>query len=732
MSGQLADQSIVCVFTYKVHEGDRGWSVCQYRDRQTRKIFKAVGTSLPQSKNVPVKLIGYWGVNKKDGSRQFEVSYYETVEPTGETEIVAFLASLKCGIGPTKAQRVFERFGEKTWDVLDHHPEMLKDVQGISDETIQKFVKAHAESTVTRNLIELFSKAGVSAESHQLSKIAEKISGAIEVIRENPYILYRKGIFSFDKCDALATYFGMPEDHAYRLDAITYKVLHDASTSGHVCLPKDEFMDSMMKQSGCSREKCAEAAKAAFSRKEIQSANKCIFLAEKYKEEADICSSIAFLMRSGYGPVYALDRIIDAYEKENFKLADSQKAAVEMVFQNQVSVITGGPGTGKTTVTKAVLYAHQKVYGRESRPLLLAPTGKAARRMSEATGFPAQTIHSAVGWKGDDTPMNQDETPLDGNLVIIDESSMMDQFIASVLLKRIERGARVVFVGDIDQLPSVGAGYVLHDLIASGVIAVTRLNVIYRQAGDNPIITNAHRINNGNWDLVEDKESFVFLETTSDGEAFEKALRMYVKMVKKYGVENVVLLNPQRNNTELSVDNFNLKLQEMLNPPVQGKFEMTVGKTVYRENDIVMELKNGENAKNGDVGVIRQIIRRPDPDAPREWNYFAIIEFNHDGDLLEYSSKDLQHITHAWCTTVHKAQGAEYETVIEVVTMKHASMLKKNLIYTGVTRAKKRVCLIGEKEALKRAITGDNAKQEQRYTLLAQRLRKALGSNDEE
>lgn len=352
--------------------------------------------------------------------------------------------------------------------------------------------------------------------------------------------------------------------------------------------------------------------------------------------------------------------------------------------------------------------------------------------MSEATGFPAQTIHSAVGWKGDDTPMNQDETPLDGNLVIIDESSMMDQFIASVLLKRIERGARVVFVGDIDQLPSVGAGYVLHDLIASGVIAVTRLNVIYRQAGDNPIITNAHRINNGSWDLVEDKESFVFLETTSDGETFEKAVRMYVKMVKKYGVENVVLLNPQRNNTELSVDNFNLKLQEMLNPPVQGKFEMTVGKTAYRENDIVMELKNGENAKNGDVGVIRQIIRRPDPDAPREWNYFAIIEFNHDGDLLEYSSKDLQHITHAWCTTVHKAQGAEYETVIEVVTMKHASMLKKNLIYTGVTRAKKRVCLIGEKEALKRAVTGDNAKQEQRYTLLAQRLRKALGNNDEE
>ena len=368
-------------------------------------------------------------------------------------------------------------------------------------------------------------------------------------------------------------------------------------------------------------------------------------------------------------------------------------AAKEQIIKNVVLV--GQGGVGKTMLAEAMLHL----------------TGKTTRLGGHAGTKPT------LDYDGQEAIM------LEGNLIIVDEASMMDQAIACILFERIKSGSRVVLVGDIDQLPSVGCGNVLADLIRSEVVPTTRLTVIFRQAEENPIIINAHKINNGDSNLQFGK-TFRFVQCRNEEEVFKAACSMYTKCVKAYGDEKVLLINPQRNNTPISVDRFNVELQSRINPPAIGKMEIKVGKTVFREGDKVMELKNIEDGpKNGDVGHIREITRRPDSDDPDTFNYYASIEWNGEDTLIEYSQDDLRHVTHAFCTTVHKSQGSEYQSVIEVVSKAHPSMLRRNLVYTGITRAKVNVCLIGEMDALRMAVA--NNTQEIRYTLLASRLHTA-------
>ena len=725
MTGELAN--ITCTFAFPTfHNAENQWCCYKYRDRETDKEFVAIGINLPKVRDLPVQLVGHWATNKKTGKKQFEVQYVEQARLTTKSEVIAYFVSLKCGIGKAKAAAIYRKFGDRTWDVLDREPEELKKVSGISEKVYNRMIEAVKASNVSRELLRLFARAGITVSGNTLHSIIEKLGqSAADSIRANPYIAYGIDGFAFDKCEAIAACLHLPADSDFRIKAFAKKVLIDAGFSGHVCLPKDIYLAEVQKQSGCTREKCAAAINELYAARKLRGGNGHLYLPAEFVQEETICRCISELLISGTGPVTGVEPIIDRYEREqHIKLAQSQREAVVKAFSSQVSIITGGPGVGKTTVTKAILYVHKAVYGESSDPRLLAPTGKAARRMSEATCYPAATIHSAVGWRGDDVDIPCDDATLVGNLIMVDEASMMDQKICSILLERIQVGARVIFIGDIDQLPSVGSGNVLHDLIASGVIPTTRLTVIFRQAGDNPIVYNCHRINEGKTDLIYGK-TFKFLETQSEGEAFVTACRMYVKCVRAYGVENVILLNPQRNNTDLSVDNFNVELQKVLNPPDPAKLEMKVGRFVFRAGDRVMELKNTPEAKNGDVGTIRDITRKPDPDDPTEWIYTAHLEFNGDGKILDYDSNDLRHITHAWCTTVHKVQGSEYPTVIEVVSKAHPSLLKKRLVYTGISRAKVNVAIVGERDALEIAVNAGAETDEQRYTLLTERLQTA-------
>lgn len=468
-------------------------------------------------------------------------------------------------------------------------------------------------------------------------------------------------------------------------------------------------------------EVCQAAIKKAHSNGSLHYQAGMVYLKAQFEQEKYIAATIKNLV-SRDSAIDNIDVFLAQYQKETgIILADKQADAVRCCLRNSMSVITGGPGTGKTTTIRALLYVHKLVYGNASEPVLLAPTGRAARRMSEATGYPASTIHSAIGYT-EQTGNPQACTRLEGNLVIVDETSMMDQLIAYLLLSSLPENARLVFVGDPDQLPSVGCGNILHDIIVSGVVPLTKLDVIYRQGENSPVITNAHAINTGNTELVYAK-GFRFIERNDTASIFEKACSFYVQCVNCYGIDNVVLLNPYRSKTALSVNEFNKHLQEVVNPLKAGDFSITVHGTEFRTNDKVMQTKNTEIAKNGDIGYIRRIARKPAEDDPTEFVYTAFVEFNGDGIEHPYSEDALVNVDLAYCSTIHKSQGSQYETVIMVLSNEHSLALKRNLVYTGVTRAEKNVALIGQSSALRKAILNNTA--DIRYTLLPNRLRSA-------
>ena len=699
---------------------DRSFCVYQYRNNDTQAKFYAVGAELPNVKNVPVNLTGTWEKRKGTGEKQFRVMYTEVVQADSEEQFVAYIVSLKVPrFGKAKAKRVYAKFGRNVWQVIDFDPDSLIKVFTVSKKNIESLKEALARDNVKRDLNKFFSNAGVVVSGETVREMVKKYGDdTLKKLKENPFLACSLPGYPFDKADIVAESLNFPKNSIFRLKAAAFLVLDREATSGHVCVPYEPLIRLHMKATGCTYEECTAALKEMIRDKELVYSNKFIYSKDRFDEECTIAREIVRLMQARNYAINDVDAFIDEYERDNLKLAEKQREAVREVFRSNVSIITGGPGVGKTTVTKAILATHAGIYGASSEPILLAPTGKAARRMSEATGYPAQTIHSAIGWTGDDRPVN--ETPLPGNLILIDECSMMDQKIASLLLKCVETGSRVVFIGDVDQLPSVGCGNVLRDMIISGVVPTTLLDVIYRQAGTNPIITNSHAVNGGKTDLVYN-EDFLFIQTSTDEQIFKGACRMYLKFVKEYGIDNVILLNPQRQNTDISVDRFNKTLQEVLNPAREGVPEITFNKRTFRKGDRVIELKNTEYAKNGDVGVIVDITKRADdPESPNDFEYFAVIEWNGDGRSVEYNAEDLKHVDLAYCTTVHKAQGSEYENVIEVISKEHRAMLKRNMVYTAMTRAKKRFVGIGEEDALHTAIrTIDNSV---RYTNLASRI----------
>ena len=694
------------------HRDDRSFCVYECRTDDGKSV-KCVGANLAYAPDVPVIIYGTWTRDKR-GERQFTTEFYEFGEISNKQETYAFLTSLH-GIGPKLAKVIYSRFGTSTFKVLDTTPERLMEVSGIGKNSYVKIVESLKKSKNTRELVKLFTRFRVPTSSALTANLLKQYGDtATDVILANPYAPIFVDGYTFEKADAIAKALGLPADNPERLKAGIVKILSDASSRGHVCLPYQILFQQMKRMLDCSEDKCKEAFKDGFREKTFRFINGCVYTNFRADTENKLGEDMARLVKANVISIRdenAIDKFLRKYEKENFALAESQREAVKKAFENNLSVITGGPGTGKTTVTKALLYVNDKIYGQSANPVLLAPTGKAARRMEEATGFHACTIHSAVNWRGDNAEMDED-TELEGNLFIVDEASMMDQRIAQVLMSKIPSGARVVFVGDCDQLPSVGCGNVLGDMIHSGKIPTTRLSVIYRQAGDNPIVANAQKINNGD-DQLYYSDAFQFYDIQNEEDIFHAACQAYLDAAQQVGEANVVLLNPQRNNTFVSVERFNNELQCILNPARPGEKELVFNKTKFRRRDKVMELKNNpDGAKNGDVGYIRDIRVIKDED---ETKYVAVIEF--DGVNYEYSVEDMRHVTLAYCTTVHKAQGAEYDTVIQVVSQEHRAMLKRNLIYTGVTRAKQRVILIGQHQALSAAIR--NNSQEKRFTNLA-------------
>lgn len=404
------------------HRDDRSFCVYECRTDDGKSV-KCVGANLAYTPGVPVIIFGTWTRDKR-GERQFTAEFYEFGEISNEQETYAFLTSLH-GIGPKLAKVIYSRFGTSTFKVLDTTPERLMEVSGIGKNSYVKIVESPKKSKNTRELVKLFTRFRVPTSSALTANLLKQYGDtATDVILANPYAPIFVDGYTFEKADAIAKALGLPADNPERLKAGIVKILSDASSRGHVCLPYQLLFQQMKRMLDCSEDKCQGAFKDGFKEKTFRFINGCVYTNFRADTENKLGEDMARLVKANVISIRdenAIDKFLRKYEKENFALAESQREAVKKAFENNLSVITGGPGTGKTTVTKALLYVNDKIYGQSANPVLLAPTGKAARRMEEATGFHACTIHSAVNWRGDNAEMDED-TELEGNLFIVDEA----------------------------------------------------------------------------------------------------------------------------------------------------------------------------------------------------------------------------------------------------------------------------------------------------------------------
>lgn len=730
-------ETITCVPIYRLYEKD-GWKVIKCQNTQNDVTFVATGDGLPYAedrninRNTVITMTGYWSVGSKYGT-SFKVESFEYQLKKTKDATISYLSSLRCGFGPAAAEAVWKTFGDITWDVLDNQPERLIGVKYgrryVSKKMVDKLKVALSETKKEREVTRLLRNANLSLRKVQTLLKAFPDEDVVDILKHDTYRVCEVKGFSFDMVDSFALEQGVAIDNPARLREALRYTMDLAASAGHMCVPAIELPAMMarvanknVRTKGVTEEICKGAINAACLRKDLRLAGPMLYSASRFEQEYGISRHIKRLMKSNK-PVSTekINRALQAYQEDNdITLAEKQKEAVISCFQNPVTIITGGPGTGKTTVTKAVLYVHKELFGEDnSLPCLLAPTGRAARRMTEQTGVEASTIHSAIGLRGDDCVGGCDcDGPLFGNIFIIDECSMMDSFVAYNLLQKIPGRTRVVFVGDPEQLPSVGAGNVLYEMIRSGMVPVTKLNVIYRQAQGNPIVENAQKMRHGDVNLHYAKKQFMFMEDrTGDPARIEEAVcELYEKSIRAKGASNVALLCPYRHKSSLNVNRFNKLLQERINPASPTKNFAIFNSKLFREGDRVMQTKNTDFAKNGDIGVIHSISFEADKDDPNKKTDIVTIEFNDDGNLVRYDAEQMENVDLAYCTTVHKSQGSEYSIVIMVVSPEHKAMLRRNLVYTGITRAKDCVIMVGRVEALTKAIL--NNKTDKRYTML--------------
>ncbi len=721
-------ETITAKWNCTVYEGEGGYSMQSYRYTETGKQFVAAGFFLPAEKTCEISLTGEW--EKKPKSRKrLRVSSFEVLPPKDRDAAAAYLMSLKCGIGPATARILTEAFGEELWDVIEKSPERIPEVKGCRRVDLDKLAEKYRQTHMMRGLLKLFqSEKDVTVQ--RITRLAAKLGpDAVEQIRRNPYLLIRYKM-GFAVADRIAAEVDFDRNRPERIGAAVLYVLGAAESDGHVCLPVHILLnrtEKLIKEDSevldNSEEKIRSVIRYLEDAGKVVSDSGAVYRAFRYAEECELAENVARLAMSGRPETSRkLEMYISRYESESgISLDPEQRQAILESFRSPVHIITGGPGTGKTTILKGILFCHEQISAEKylaANPVLMAPTGRAARRMTEATGYRAGTIHRVLGLRCED---EEEETgaragKIEAGIVIVDEASMIDSHLANLLFRAIPAGTRLIIVGDADQLPSVGCGNVLRELISCGCVSVSRLTTIHRQASGNVIISNSKKIREGSPDL-DWADNFAYMEAKEPGDVIRKACALYLKCVGKYGQDNVVLLDPYRKCGEISGNVFNRKLQEVLNPGTYGQAEMKVGGFTFRAGDRVMQTKNTDKVSNGDVGYITEIVKMAGKQE-------TICRIRFGDASVEYGRDDMEHVVLAYCTTIHKAQGAEYDTVIVVMHESHRAMLRRNILYTAVTRAKSRVALVGTWSAARTAILTDYA--DCRNTKLGARIRSRI------
>lgn len=700
----------------------------RYHDHLIR--FTAVGYDLPQTDTVKVELTGEWQEGKY--GRQFQVTQWREVVPPTLEGIRAYLSSgLLRGIGPKTAEAIVQRFDLRSLEVIEKTPDQLLEIRGISEERLEDIKAGYAESKIVRDLMTILAPFKITPNT--AIKIYQFFGpNNVGLIRESLYHLCQMPGFGFKRVDAIVQKSGGNLHDPMRVQgALLYGLEKARDNGGHLYLEAK----ALFKSAQLLLNEAVPAPAMQVAPQEIESAleqmilsnvlasnSGNIYLPHLFLQESETaCLAVQKVMEPAEMPEN-LPAVMERIKGQlGITLSRCQREGVIMAFRHNLSIITGGPGTGKSTILKAVIEAYRLLYP-DSKIRLGAPTGKASRRMAETTGIAdAQTLHSLLGLHGDESVWQKKQKYLDADLLIVDESSMMDMSLAYHLFSRVRPHTKVLLVGDADQLESVGAGDVFHQLIKSSLVPVTVLDEIFRQAKDSPIPYNARYIHDGITDLCYSEDYFQFIPTKDQEETAEYICNLYLNEVKTTGIEQVQILSPFRSRGDASSDRLNAVIREAVNPPAADKPEIARGGMTFRLYDKVMQKKNDSaiqlcNRKgdlisrgvfNGEVGQIRAIR-----------NGTVLIDF--DGRYAEYPLESLDELELAYATTVHKAMGSEYDTIILPMLVAHKIMLDRNVFYTAVTRAKRRVLLVGQKKALFMAIC--NKRAGRRNTLLSERM----------
>ncbi|WP_201839054.1 SF1B family DNA helicase RecD2 [Microvirga zambiensis] len=705
------------------HNAENGFAVLKVHARGKRDLVTVVGHTPAVGAGEWITASGIWSSDRTHGL-QFKAEMLKTTPPTGAEGIEKYLASGQMrGIGPAMAKRIVAAFGENTFDIIEAQPERLTEVQGIGPWRASKIVSGWSEQKAVREIMIFLHAHGVgTARAVRIFKTYGY--GAIQVMTEDPYRLAKdvRGI-GFRTADAIAAKLGMEKTAPQRIRAGISFALQTATDEGHCALPVEALTRLAEQLLEVGQELIRTAVVEELSKGEIISDTigdeTCLFLKGLYLSEQAIASR---LLERASGPLpwpeIDLDKAIPWVEGRSGKiLAASQREALKLVLASKVAVVTGGPGVGKTTLLDTIL---RLLVAKGVRVALAAPTGRAAKRMTEQTGLEAKTIHRLleIDPKHGGFSRNEDN-PLDCDLLVVDETSMVDVPLMNALTKAIPSHAGLLLVGDVDQLPSVGSGQVLADIIASGRIPIARLTEVFRQAAESRIVVNAHRINKGQMPEppnAGEETDFYFVEINDPEEGVPKIIQMIRKrMPRRFGLDpmtDIQVLCPM-NRGVLGARNLNIQLQEVLNPNPPARVERFGWR--FSPGDRVMETQNDYDREvfNGDLGTVDRI---DDEEG-------ALIA-SFDGREVSYPFGELDTLVPAYATTIHKSQGSEYPAVIIPVVTQHYTMLARNLLYTGVTRGKRLVVLVGQKKAVAMAVRGGQMKK--RWTKLREWLSREL------